>query len=217
MKSTEKVRAYFSLVGWIRMLGDHPALDLANTLHWRDGGLLNFIPSYAALVDWAEVAGLLTKSEQAKLLSRAPNCPEEASAIHQQWLALREALKAWLPGVDGMDQAELQTSKEDSAGRKLKVKITAMTSEATLASYLAIENSQMSEPSIALPLLRSATAIWNLMTFPPAGHIRQCEADNCGGFFVDQSRAKPRRWCSMDGCGNRAKAQRHRNSLAHQH
>lgn len=217
MKSTEKVRAYFSPVGRIRMLGDHPALDLANTLHWRDGELLNFIPSYAALVDWAEVAGLLTKSEQAKLLARAPHHSSEASTIHLQWLELRDALKAWLPGIDGLEQSELQNCKDDSAARKLKSKIAAVTDDSSLASYLAVETSEKNHPTVALPLLRSATAIWNLMTFPPAGHIRQCEADNCGGFFVDQSRAKPRRWCSMDSCGNRAKAQRHRKSVALQH
>ena len=199
------------------MLGDHPALDLANTLHWRDGGLLNFVPTYSALVDWAEVAGLLTKAEKEKLLSRAPQHPDEASAIHQQWLELRDALKAWLPKIDGMEQTELQNNKEDSAARKLKSNIAAAGDDATLAAYLAIDSRQKKEPALALPLLRSATAIWNLMTFPPAGHIRQCEADNCGGFFVDQSRAKPRRWCSMDGCGNRAKAQRHRKSLALEH
>lgn len=35
--------------------------------------------------------------------------------------------------------------------------------------------------------------------------IRQCEADNCTLLFVDASRRGDRRWCSMAGCGNRAK------------
>jgi predicted RNA-binding Zn ribbon-like protein len=49
-----------------------------------------------------------------------------------------------------------------------------------------------------------------LMTGPRAGKIRQCEDDRgCGWLFVDESRARNRRWCSMGDCGNRAKAQRH--------
>ena len=35
--------------------------------------------------------------------------------------------------------------------------------------------------------------------------VRQCEADNCTLLFVDASRRGDRRWCSMAGCGNRAK------------
>ena len=36
--------------------------------------------------------------------------------------------------------------------------------------------------------------------------IRQCEGDGCAILFLDLSRSGERRWCSMSGCGNRAKA-----------
>jgi len=35
--------------------------------------------------------------------------------------------------------------------------------------------------------------------------IRQCEGKTCALLFVDISRSGDRRWCSMSGCGNRAK------------
>jgi predicted RNA-binding Zn ribbon-like protein len=36
------------------------------------------------------------------------------------------------------------------------------------------------------------------------------EADgHCGWMFLDLSRQRTRRWCSMEDCGNRAKARRH--------
>lgn len=41
--------------------------------------------------------------------------------------------------------------------------------------------------------------------------IRSCEHDDCTLWFVDTSKAGRRRWCTMDRCGNRAKAQRHYN------
>lgn len=40
-----------------------------------------------------------------------------------------------------------------------------------------------------------------------AGRIRQCEGNGCAILFLDQSRSGRRRWCSMEGCGNRAKAE----------
>jgi predicted RNA-binding Zn ribbon-like protein len=39
----------------------------------------------------------------------------------------------------------------------------------------------------------------------PAGRLRQCESDSCALLFLDTSRGGDRRWCSMTGCGNKAK------------
>jgi predicted RNA-binding Zn ribbon-like protein len=42
-----------------------------------------------------------------------------------------------------------------------------------------------------------------------ADRIRRCAHPDCVLWFLDTSRNGTRRWCSMAGCGNRAKAQRH--------
>lgn len=39
--------------------------------------------------------------------------------------------------------------------------------------------------------------------------LRRCAHPACVLYFHDTSRGGTRRWCSMDGCGNRAKAGRH--------
>jgi predicted RNA-binding Zn ribbon-like protein len=40
--------------------------------------------------------------------------------------------------------------------------------------------------------------------------LRTCAADDCGMIFLDSSQGGRRRWCSMEYCGNRAKAAAHR-------
>jgi len=40
---------------------------------------------------------------------------------------------------------------------------------------------------------------------PLATRIRQCSGEGCALLFVDTSRSGERRWCSMAGCGNKAK------------
>ncbi|MGE3989468.1 CGNR zinc finger domain-containing protein [Pseudorhodoplanes sp.] len=40
---------------------------------------------------------------------------------------------------------------------------------------------------------------------PIRGHIKNCEQPDCRMLFLDTSRSSRRRWCSMDGCGSRAK------------
>ena len=42
------------------------------------------------------------------------------------------------------------------------------------------------------------------------GRLRVCDDEQCRWVFYDASRTGRRRWCSMDSCGNRAKAARHR-------
>lgn len=37
------------------------------------------------------------------------------------------------------------------------------------------------------------------------GRIRQCAGEACALLFVDTSRSGARKWCSMSGCGNKAK------------
>jgi CGNR zinc finger/Putative stress-induced transcription regulator len=42
------------------------------------------------------------------------------------------------------------------------------------------------------------------------GRVKICPADDCRWAFYDTSRNRSRQWCSMEVCGNRAKARAHR-------
>ncbi|MBT8488190.1 MAG: CGNR zinc finger domain-containing protein, partial [Gemmatimonadetes bacterium] len=44
--------------------------------------------------------------------------------------------------------------------------------------------------------------------------LRPCAAPACRRWFVDTSKSGRRRWCSMERCGNRAKADRYRSRHA---
>jgi predicted RNA-binding Zn ribbon-like protein len=53
----------------------------------------------------------------------------------------------------------------------------------------------------------------DLLGGPRARRLKRCQGVNCSMPFVDTSRPGTRRWCSMERCGNRAKARLH----YHQH
>ncbi len=38
------------------------------------------------------------------------------------------------------------------------------------------------------------------------GRVRECADPECPVIYLDTSRNRSRRWCSMEGCGARAKA-----------
>ncbi|MEJ2879105.1 MULTISPECIES: CGNR zinc finger domain-containing protein [unclassified Saccharothrix] len=67
-------------------------------------------------------------------------------------------------------------------------------------------------PAQALGLV--ARDLVDLVGGPRRGRLHQCEAEVCGTFFVDTSRAGRRRWCSSATCGNRARVAAHRDRAA---
>ena len=60
---------------------------------------------------------------------------------------------------------------------------------------------------LSLPYVRIALAAHDLLMSDAVERVRNCE--RCSWLFLDKGRGKPRRWCSMAACGNRAKAARH--------
>lgn len=67
---------------------------------------------------------------------------------------------------------------------------------------------QIEAPTYWLPAWAAATSYLNLLNDRPE-RIRRCDHAACVLYFYDTSRNGTRRWCSMQGCGNRAKASRH--------
>ncbi|MFZ5779463.1 MAG: CGNR zinc finger domain-containing protein [Pseudomonadota bacterium] len=61
-------------------------------------------------------------------------------------------------------------------------------------------------------LAQLAPILWSagdLLTGGRLDKVKRCANPECGWLFFDDSRAGKRRWCSMQACGNRAKARRH--------
>ena len=48
----------------------------------------------------------------------------------------------------------------------------------------------------------------DLATSPLSARIRECASKTCGWIFIDHSKNRSRRWCSMSDCGNLEKARR---------
>ncbi len=65
----------------------------------------------------------------------------------------------------------------------------------------------VSAPAALATVARDAVA---LLGGPDAGRVRECARDDCALLFVDASRPGTRRWCSMQGCGNRTKTASYR-------
>lgn len=68
-------------------------------------------------------------------------------------------------------------------------------------------NSTLTRQPLTTILAISAFAI--LADRREIDRLKMCPGERCGWLFIDETKNARRRWCSMDSCGNRAKAARH--------
>jgi predicted RNA-binding Zn ribbon-like protein len=147
-------------------------------------------------------------------------------AVPRDLLAAPEDLCRWLRAA-GLEAGEIVASEAElTAARRLREAIHAMASARTggtadPADARAELNAIAAGPAAAPQLDARGALAWHgdaaaltatvareaiaLFGGPQAPDIRRCEADGCAILFLDTSRSRDRRWCSMAACGNKAK------------
>lgn len=167
------------------------ALDFANTVYcrWPEPGPDLFTDT-ADLATWFAHSGLLRDCETAV----DEGLLEDARALRAILWLVFDAHREERPLPADAFADLLDTSRQSIKD------LTVHTGGSTTA-----HNSWGSLATVAL------SAIALLLDPPPQG-VRSC--DRCGWFFIDSSRGRRRRWCSMKTCGNQAKAARYRSTHA---
>ncbi len=195
-----------SVITW-KLLGGHLSLDFANTADWHASEQPEeLLTSYTELVSWSQQAGILTEKLAKRLLRQAANRPAEALAVLKQAIALREAIYNIFAAVaneqtpQGTDLATLNSALSEALAHSQIVP-----TETGYGWQWAGEEDALDRP--LWPIARSAA---DLLTSDELQRVGQCADDRgCGWLFLDTSRNHTRRWCSIEDCGNRAKARRH--------
>jgi predicted RNA-binding Zn ribbon-like protein len=182
-------------------------LDFANTSDWHasehpEESLHNF----SDLLAWGKAAGVLSPESAERLKQLVLKKPEQAQRAYQTAIQTREAIYH----IFSNRYAGRAISEEDLA--KLNGLVhEAITHRQLVPKYDRIQwkwKPDGQEPNLiswevafsAVDLLTSDKVVW----------VRECDDDRgCGFLFIDLSKNHSRRWCSMESCGNRAKAHRH--------
>lgn len=186
--------------------GDGPAIDFVNTADWHAAATpTELLTSYDRLLDWGQAVGLLEATAAARL--RAVHGPDAAAAALAEAIALREALYRTFAAVArGAHAAPADLAVLNAALPGALARLRLAEAEAA-GRYRWDWQADASDPLAFLaPVIRAAA---ELLVSPQAAFLRECAGHPCGWIFLDHSRNHTRRWCSMAGCGNRAKARRH--------
>jgi predicted RNA-binding Zn ribbon-like protein len=182
-------------------------LDFANTLEWHASGHpVEHMEDYFAMLTWGEGAGIIKPEKAARLRHLATANKGEAAQAYGLAITLREVIYRIFSHHYHQEEIELDELQVLNAilSRSLPY-LQVVSSTAGFDWEWAGASDDFSQ--IIWPVARSAA---ELLTSDQLNRVRVCEDDRgCGYLFIDSTRNHSRRWCSMESCGNRAKARRH--------
>jgi predicted RNA-binding Zn ribbon-like protein len=184
------------------LFGGVACLDFANTL---DGRATmhpeEYLHTYADLVSWDEYAAVIDPATAALLAATAPAA---ADAALRAALDLRESIFHVFSAI-GRGGPASAAALAAVQGRYAEAMAAARLAPAG-AGYDWQFSSDDAPDHAWWPLAVSAT---RLITTGPLDRVKVCAAEaGCIGLFLDTSKNRSRRWCTMDGCGVEAKVQR---------
>lgn len=191
------------------------ALEFTNTMDWHAAAQpVETLTSYGVLVDWAHRQRVLSSAEQARLHQRAAEEPLMAQAVLAQAIGLREAIYRIFVALAG----RRQPTADDLAllNAALAVALPYRQVQPCADGYCWAWTTVTDRlDGLLRPLVLAAA---QLLTSALVDRVKQCADDRgCGFLFIDTSKNRNRRWCSMESCGNRAKVQRHRSRNVKDH
>jgi predicted RNA-binding Zn ribbon-like protein len=167
--------------------------------------------SYADLVAWGAMVGLLDSSEANRLRAAGERRASDAEAVLARAIDLRAAIARVFTAIaeDGAPaEDDLATLDREYGAAMAHTRLTA-----TPGGYeLTWSDENTALDWVLWPVARSAV---ELLVEGDPGRVKQCPGPDggCGWLFYDVSKNRSRHWCSMEGCGSQAKMQRYRKRL----
>ena len=188
-----------------KLIGGALCLDFVNTRDWRGDRSApgERLVRYEELLHWAAHAGALGTREGRRLLTEARRRPEEALAVLDSAIALREGLARLVARRRGRSAADLALVNRMLAAAPTRLMVVP---DATSGFAWSTGGAVDALDRPLWPVLWSAA---DLLTSARLTQVRACANPRCGWMFLDVSKNGSRRWCAMENCGNRAKVRRH--------
>lgn len=188
-----------------RLLGERLCLDFVNSVEFRTSPHpQEFLTDYRALVHWGMHVSLLSTEEEQTLLESARQQPERAEATWAGALRLRELLHSVFVALarrERPDRAALQELHQVYLDVMGHAELTP-----TPAGFTWTWQPALTLDRMLWPVVRSAVEV---LTSSEVARVRECPGcGDCGWLFLDISKGGKRQWCSMEGCGSRAKMRR---------
>jgi len=192
--------ATFVDVDDIRLVGGAAILDLANTQSGPPGGSpdIESLGAFDDVIRWAERADALDPDAARRLARVAARRPAEARAAFERTMALRrDAYDVFSALATGRQPPAAELARLREAATEALMHAAVADADGTFALRWAATD----DPNRAWwPV---AYAGLELLLHGPLDRIKGC--GGCRYLFLDETKNRSRRWCSMNDCGTREK------------
>jgi predicted RNA-binding Zn ribbon-like protein len=186
-------------------LADALCLDLVNTEVVANDQAIDLLPDFARFLDWLNRAGVVSEHEMREAARRWSDPAGEATleAAKSLRLTIRRAAEAIATGKPVPD-ATLAVLNPLLARSPTRVELV-RTKQKRVAKRFRLH---LQAPiDLLAPIAESAA---DLFSSPDYFQIKKCANPACVLVFHDRTKNHRRRWCSAQGCGNRAKVAAYR-------
>ena len=187
----------------VRIVGGNLALDFVNTRTGPPGAPpdLDILHTYADLVDWAQYADALPVRQANSLRRVATERPREASRRFREALELRDRLDQIFQRLSGGQKVQAQdlNALRDAYAEALR--------HADLVHDGTFEWSWTDGTDLGRPTWPIVHAAVGLLTTGPLDRVKACAG--CQFIFLDETKNRSRRWCSMLDCGSAEKVRKY--------
>lgn len=173
-------------------VGNNLAVDFVNTEVVGQEGVIELLNDHLDVYRWADTANISVDKNDTNV--DIQTILALRMAIKQLFLARMDGQKITTKILKTINQHLLNAVNEQQLiNRKNELILQDLDEKLSLKKFLG-------------RITQSAVL---LITSKQVEQLKRCANVKCVLIFLDTSRAKKRRWCSMDLCGNRSKAANH--------
>lgn len=172
-------------------------LDFVNTMVHRDDKPFDLMENFKDFLGWAIAVDLIQENKAKQLLTEknAKNHFIEVKTFRDK---LREIAKTIVEGK------KIKKSQVKDINEKLKLQNGWAEIQIDEKGFKKTSRIEFTDSIKILSVIAESVA--DFLTENKFGTLRVCESEDCILFFNDTTKNHSRRWCSMESCGNRAKA-----------
>ncbi|MFJ3368354.1 CGNR zinc finger domain-containing protein [Pseudomonas sp. NPDC086251] len=190
-------------------VADAAALDFLNSIATPIDEPVDWIDDGAGWLEWLKQAGWVEDAVLERLQAQA--MPGEMERVAAQARSLREWFRGFVLKYKGKPLQASVLKELEALNRLLerdeKYTQIALQDGETPKLAWTLQRRWRSPDSLLLPL---GEVLAQFVSDEDFSNVKCCEGPSCTLMFVDHTRGRKRRWCSMAVCGNRAKAAAHR-------
>jgi predicted RNA-binding Zn ribbon-like protein len=194
-------------VAAFQLIGGDVALDFVNTVDWRGDPTRrrDLLVTFEDLLAWAKASKLLGTAELRAMSAAARRDEAPATRSLGRARRVREVLARVLAASGRKAPPAARDVRLLNAFLVAALRHRRLEIRGTTFFWSWTDGERDPFDSLIWPIVLAAA---ELLASDSRTQIHECAGEGCGWLFLDTSRNRRRRWCTMESCGNRAKARR---------